>query len=90
MISPGVAARVATVRPLTKKPWFGSKQWNGWGWRPVSWEGWLITLLVVGLLAGDIALVRDTTASVVVGLVILAGFVLLTVLTGDLPRRNRP
>ena len=28
----------------TKKLWFKAK-WFGWGWRPVSWEGWAVTAL---------------------------------------------
>lgn len=28
------------------KPWFGRKR-IGWGWRPVAWQGWAITLLIV-------------------------------------------
>ena len=26
--------------------WFGRKRF-GWGWSPCSWEGWLLTALVV-------------------------------------------
>ena len=29
-----------------KKPWFGPKR-TGFGWRPTSWQGWLIIALVV-------------------------------------------
>jgi len=28
---------------ITKRPWFGPKQGFGWGWTPISWEGWLVT-----------------------------------------------
>ena len=28
---------------ITKHPWFGPKQSFGWGWKPVSWEGWAVT-----------------------------------------------
>ncbi|MES2213535.1 MAG: hypothetical protein V4473_01685 [Patescibacteria group bacterium] len=27
-----------------KKMWFRAKRW-GWGWTPVSWQGWVVTLL---------------------------------------------
>jgi hypothetical protein len=30
--------------------WFKRKLY-GWGWVPVTWEGWLVTVLYVGLLA---------------------------------------
>ena len=28
-------------------PWFRRKRF-GWGWTPISWEGWVVTLLVTG------------------------------------------
>ena len=27
---------------VTSKPWFGPKRFFGWGWTPVSWEGWAV------------------------------------------------
>ena len=32
-------------------PWFGPKR-LGWGWRPLTWQGWLITLILAILLVG--------------------------------------
>lgn len=31
--------------------WFKRKLY-GWGWTPVTWQGWLATLIYVGLLIG--------------------------------------
>lgn len=28
------------------RPWFGPKR-IGWGYRPQTWQGWLITIVVV-------------------------------------------
>jgi hypothetical protein len=33
---------------MKKKLWFKAK-WFGWGWYPVTWEGWLVTLLGTGV-----------------------------------------
>lgn len=34
-----------------KKLWFKAKNY-GWGWYPVSWEGWLVTLVyILGIIA---------------------------------------
>ncbi len=33
-----------------KHLWFKRKLY-GWGWTPVTWQGWLITILYVGLVA---------------------------------------
>ena len=35
-----------------KKLWFRAKYW-GWGWYPVSWEGWLTILAFVALMIGN-------------------------------------
>lgn len=35
--------------PAERKPWFGSKR-IGWGLRPQTWQGWAVTLLVVGII----------------------------------------
>lgn len=32
-----------------KRYWFKRKLF-GWGWTPATWEGWLITLIVLGLI----------------------------------------
>lgn len=32
----------------TRRPWFGPKR-VGFGWRPQTWQGWLITLVPVGV-----------------------------------------
>lgn len=29
---------------ITKKRWFKAKEY-GWGWYPVSWQGWAVTIL---------------------------------------------
>jgi hypothetical protein len=33
----------------TRRPWFGSKR-VGYGIRPQTWQGWLITLVVVAVI----------------------------------------
>jgi hypothetical protein len=31
------------TKPLVgTKPWFGPRSWFGWGWTPMSWEGWAV------------------------------------------------
>ncbi len=31
-------------------PWFGPKKTLGWGWTPVTWQGWAITALFLACL----------------------------------------
>ena len=33
----------------TNQYWFRPKKW-GWGFTPITWEGWLATLVLVGVL----------------------------------------
>lgn len=35
-----------------KKYWFKAKVY-GWGWYPVTWQGWLVTLVFVGAIGGN-------------------------------------
>ena len=37
---------------MENKLWFKAKKY-GWGWQPCSWEGWLATLMFVGVIALD-------------------------------------
>jgi hypothetical protein len=40
---------------MTDRPWF-RKRANGFGWTPVTWEGWLVTVLGAAVVAAvDIA-----------------------------------
>lgn len=32
------------------KLWFGPRGWGGWGWEPVSWEGWATTIVAIVLI----------------------------------------
>jgi hypothetical protein len=31
---------------ITKRPWFGPKRYYGWGWSPITWQGWLVTAVL--------------------------------------------
>jgi hypothetical protein len=33
-------------------PWFGPKKGFGWGWTPITWQGWLITALFLACILG--------------------------------------
>jgi hypothetical protein len=60
-------------------PWFGRKR-IGWGARPVTWQGWLVTVAYVGGLAAAVRLLRGTDFTLlVVVLVALTAIYLLIV-----------
>lgn len=66
-----------------RKLWFAAKKF-GWGWYPITWQGWLITLLYMVLFVAS-ALLFGVLApaalaaggSVLAGLVLLGSFMLL-------------
>jgi hypothetical protein len=36
------------MTPLVgRKLWFAPRRWGGWGWSPVSVEGWVVTIAAV-------------------------------------------
>ena len=49
------------MQRLTGGPWFRRRS-MGFGWRPVTWEGWLVTLVAVALVAGVLTLVHSSSA----------------------------
>jgi hypothetical protein len=86
----------ANDRPMrtrvTSKAWFGPRKYFGWGWRPVSWEGWLAAATFAALFVVGIVAWPHSRPIVVVAGVALYGVVV--VLSGDRPggprRRNDP
>ncbi len=58
--------------------WFAAKEY-GWGWSPVSWQGWVITILFAGLYAlsligfsawvGSVAEAKSELRTVLLGVV---------------------
>jgi len=37
---------------ITKEPWFGKRR-VGWGLTPKSWQGWVVTLILILILILD-------------------------------------
>lgn len=67
---------------LGKKLWFGPRGF-GWGWSPVSWEGWTISAIVFVLcimFAGK----EPPLSTIGVGAAVL-GLIVVAVLKGTLP-----
>ena len=58
-------------------PWFGRKRF-GWGLRPISWQGWVLTIAYVAIavalgatLASSQGLLLATVLAIVTALVLL-------------------
>ncbi len=72
-------------RPIAK-PWFRRV---GVGWRPITLEGWLITLVAVALVVGVLTLLH-TSARVPVVIVTVAAYVVVALRTGGAQRDDPP
>jgi len=70
------------MKRITKKAWFGKKI-IGWGIRPVSLEGWLITIVfTIAIIVNQIHNKRSITSYFILA-VILIIFYIIGYLTGD-------
>lgn len=70
---------------ITPYPWFGPRSGFGWGWTPVTWEGWAVVILWFAALALAYHLLGSTRAFAfaVAGLVVL--LIVICALTGTPP-----
>ncbi len=59
------------MQRLTGTPWFRRRS-DGLGWKPVTWQGWLVTVVAAGSVVGVLALLRGSSARVPVVIVIIA------------------
>lgn len=76
-----VPAIIAIYIPYAKNNpnhlWFKRKLY-GWGWTPVTWEGWLVTLVYVGLVAAFALTIDENSPPQEVAFIFLLPTVLLT------------
>jgi hypothetical protein len=63
------------------RPWFRRRR-VGLGWRPVAWQGWLVTLVAAGLVIGVVALLHGSSARVPIAILVLALYAVVALLTG--------
>ena len=75
---------------VTRTAWFGPKRW-GWGWSPVSWQGWAVTVAfaAVGQVLKNVLPPRRATLATLATLALVAAFLGVVVLTGDPPGSRR-
>ena len=59
------------MRRLSAQPWFRRRR-VGFGWRPVSWEGWATTAVTVGFAVGVLAVLRGSPARIPIVVLVLA------------------
>jgi ABC-2 type transport system ATP-binding protein len=75
------------VSSLIARPWFRRRS-VGLGWRPVSWQGWVITAVTVACVIGAVTLTGSSAARIPIVILIFAVYAIVALLTGG--RRPEP
>ena len=71
--------------PLVKKPWFGPRHLPGYGWSPVTWQGWLVIVVFVAAIFACAFLVPGVALKVGTEIVLIALLLAVCLLTGTRP-----
>lgn len=72
------------MKRISKKAWFG-KRILGWGYRPVSLEGWVVTVVFLIAIFADFAYNHRTIISYAILAIVLIIFWIIAWLTSDEP-----
>jgi len=75
------------MQRLMGRPWFRRRR-LGSGWRPVSWQGWAVTLVAVALVIAVLALLHASPERIPLVLLVVAVYAVVALLTGG--RRAEP
>lgn len=86
VVNRNAAVRLTPV--VGQKVWFGPRGLGGWGWIPVSWQGWTILALALGAIGVAILRYGEDRATPAV-LAITAVLLLLCRLKGTSPGSAR-
>jgi ABC-2 type transport system ATP-binding protein len=73
----------------SSRRWFQRRR-VGFGWRPVSWQGWALTLLAVGSAIAVVVLLRKSAARIPFLILILALYAVVALLTGGRESADTP
>jgi len=73
------------VPPLVKKPWFGPRHLPGYGWSPITWQGWLVIVLFVVAILACAFLLPGVALKVGAEIVLIALLLAVCLLTGTRP-----
>ena len=66
---------------MSGQRWFQRRR-TGLGWQPAGWQGWAITLVVVGAVIAVVVLLRGSSARIPVVIAILAAYAVVALATG--------
>jgi hypothetical protein len=76
------------MKQITQKSWFGKKI-VGYGPAPVTWQGWIVTLIFLLTVILNVLHFRISITSLIIFIMALIVFFVITILTGWKPGVNR-
>ncbi len=65
-------------------PWFGPKTGLGWGWAPVTWQGWALTVVLVAAVLA-LSMPGEPRGRGLISLGLVGAYMVVVVLTGTKP-----
>jgi ABC-2 type transport system ATP-binding protein len=66
---------------MRSQQWFQRRR-VGLGWRPITWQGWVVTVLAVALAAGALTILHGSSARLPIVILIVAVYAVVALATG--------
>lgn len=76
------------MKKITQKSWFGKKS-VGFGPAPATWQGWIVTFLLILTVILDVLHFRISITSILIFIIAVLVFFVITLLTGWQPGNNQ-
>jgi len=73
------------MKLLTKEPWFGPKNYVGWGLSPRTWQGGIIMFVFIAAVMLAIFLAKDLLMKFITLGILVILFIIIVLLTGGKP-----
>jgi hypothetical protein len=72
------------MKRIINEPWFGKKS-IGWGLTPITWQGWVVTLLLILIIILDISYFHKSIIGIIILFMAIIGYILIAFLTSEKP-----
>ena len=67
---------------LTKEPWFAKRR-IGWGMNPQSWQGWVLTLILILIILLDGIYLYKTVLFIIILVIAIICYLIIAFLTSE-------
>jgi hypothetical protein len=70
------------MKRITKEPWFGKRR-IGWGFNPITWQGWVLTLILILILLLDSMYFYKTILFGIILIVTIICYIVVALITSE-------